>query len=242
MTTQPLIAERLEPHQVQLPGHVTAPGRTTFIAGPCAVESEEQAVRLAHAVREAGAAVFRGGAFKPRTSPYSFQGLGRRGLEILRTVRAETGLLICTEALSTECLDDELSKLEQRLHSQLLQKLERQRNRQRREAIYTFPQQFSALRGTISNFVKQIFDQSRFQQPVKLRGLYFTSATQEGSPIDRIMGSLASNFGIDQQAVAPPAEHGKSFFIHPLLSVLIVNESGLVGSNHTAEQRLPLLR
>jgi len=143
---------------------------------------------------------------------------------------------------ATECLDDELSRLEQRLHSQLLQKLERQRNRQRREAIYPFPQQFSALRGTISNFVKQIFDQSRFQQPVNLRGLYFTSATQEGTPIDRIMGSLASNFGIDRQVVAPPAEHGKSFFINRLLSEVIFNESGLVGSNPKAEQRIKLIR
>ena len=143
---------------------------------------------------------------------------------------------------ATECLDDELSKLEQRLHSQLLEKLERQRNRQRREAIYPFPQQFSALKGTISNFVKQIFDPSRFQQPVKLRGLYFTSATQEGSPIDRIMGSLASNFGIDQQVVTPPAEHGKSFFINRLLSEVIFNESGLIGSDPKAEQRIKLIR
>lgn len=143
---------------------------------------------------------------------------------------------------ATESLDDELSRLEQRLHSQLLQKLERQRNRQRREAIYTFPQQFSALKGSISDFVKQIFNQSRFQQPVKLRGLYFTSATQEGSPIDRIMGSLASNFGIDRQAVAPPAEHGKSFFINRLLSEVIFTESGLVGSDPKTEKRIKLIR
>ena len=143
---------------------------------------------------------------------------------------------------ATECLDDELSRLEQRLHSQLLQKLERQRNRQRREAIYPFPQQFSALRGTISSFVKQIFDQSKFQQAVKLRGLYFTSATQEGSPIDRIMGSLASNFGIDRQVVAPPAGSGKSFFINRLLSEVIFTESGLVGSDPKTEQRIKLIR
>ena len=143
---------------------------------------------------------------------------------------------------ATEYLNDEFSSLEQRLHSQLLQKLERQNNRQRREAIYTFPQQFSALKGTICDFINQIFDQSRFQQPVTLRGLYFTSATQEGTPIDRIMGSLASSFGIDRQLVAPPAEHGKSFFINRLLSEVIFNESGLVGSNPRAEQRIKLIR
>jgi 3-deoxy-7-phosphoheptulonate synthase len=76
------------------------------IGGPCAVESEEQALRLARAVAAAGGRVFRGGAYKPRTSPYSFQGLGRRGLEVLRAVKEETGLLICTEALDVDCIDD----------------------------------------------------------------------------------------------------------------------------------------
>ncbi len=143
---------------------------------------------------------------------------------------------------NSEWLDDEFSMLEQRLHSQILQKLEGQRNRQRREAIYTFPQQFSALKGTISHFVKQIFDLSKFHQPVLLRGLYFTSATQEGSPIDRIMGSLASNFGVDRQLVAPPAGSGKSFFINKLLSDVIFTESGLVGSDPKIEQRIKLMR
>ena len=76
------------------------------IGGPCAVEDEEQAMRLARAVVAAGGRVFRGGAFKPRSSPYAFQGLGRRALDILRVVKEETGLLICTEALDIDCLDD----------------------------------------------------------------------------------------------------------------------------------------
>jgi 3-deoxy-7-phosphoheptulonate synthase len=69
------------------------------IAGPCSVESEEQIVAAARAVRAAGATALRGGAFKPRSSPYAFQGLGRQGLEFLRTAKAETGLAIVTEAL-----------------------------------------------------------------------------------------------------------------------------------------------
>ena len=77
-----------------------------LIGGPCSVESEEQALRIARRIAAAGGKVFRGGAWKPRTSPYSFQGLGRRGLEILATVHRETGLLICTEAIDTECLDE----------------------------------------------------------------------------------------------------------------------------------------
>jgi len=73
-------------------------GKPVIMAGPCAVESEKQALTIAHLVKKAGAQVFRGGAFKPRTSPYSFQGLGEEGLKILAKVRQETGLLIVTEA------------------------------------------------------------------------------------------------------------------------------------------------
>ncbi|MCG0278005.1 MAG: 3-deoxy-7-phosphoheptulonate synthase [Thermanaeromonas sp.] len=68
-----------------------------IIAGPCAVESREQLLETAHAVREAGATMLRGGAFKPRTSPYSFQGLAEAGLELLAEAREETGLAIVTE-------------------------------------------------------------------------------------------------------------------------------------------------
>ncbi len=69
-----------------------------IMAGPCAVESEEQALKIARLVKQYGAQIFRGGAFKPRTSPYSFQGLGEEGLKILKQVRSETGLLIVSEA------------------------------------------------------------------------------------------------------------------------------------------------
>ncbi len=72
------------------------------VAGPCSVESEEQIVKAARAVRDAGATALRGGAFKPRSSPYSFQGLGKRGLEYLELARRETGLPIVTEALDEE--------------------------------------------------------------------------------------------------------------------------------------------
>jgi 3-deoxy-7-phosphoheptulonate synthase len=77
----------------------------TTIAGPCAVESEDQALTIARVVKQAGATVFRGGAFKPRTSPYSFQGLGLEGLKILARVREETGLPVVTEAVDHESLD-----------------------------------------------------------------------------------------------------------------------------------------
>jgi 3-deoxy-7-phosphoheptulonate synthase len=72
------------------------------IAGPCAVESRSQILEIAHAVKEAGATALRGGAYKPRTSPYSFQGLGEEGLELLAQAREETGLPIVTEVMAPE--------------------------------------------------------------------------------------------------------------------------------------------
>jgi 3-deoxy-7-phosphoheptulonate synthase len=86
-------------------GKVTfGPGRFVVIGGPCAVESEEQTLRIAHAVAKGGARVLRGGAFKPRSSPYSFQGLGLAGLKILAKAREQTGLPIITEAVDSESL------------------------------------------------------------------------------------------------------------------------------------------
>jgi 3-deoxy-7-phosphoheptulonate synthase len=75
------------------------------IAGPCAVESEEQVISIAEAVKEAGAGLLRGGAFKPRTSPYSFQGMKLDGLEILKKAREETGMPIVTEIMSEKYID-----------------------------------------------------------------------------------------------------------------------------------------
>ena len=88
---------------VRLPGGVAVGGtEVVAIAGPCSVESERQILEAARQVREAGAVILRGGAWKPRTSPYAFQGLGRPGLKLLAKAREETGLLICTEAMDPE--------------------------------------------------------------------------------------------------------------------------------------------
>jgi len=80
-------------------------GHFAVIAGPCSVENADQTLSAARSVRAAGAHILRGGAFKPRTSPYSFQGLGKPGLEILRDVGRQTGLPVVSEALDEESLD-----------------------------------------------------------------------------------------------------------------------------------------
>jgi 3-deoxy-7-phosphoheptulonate synthase len=76
--------------------------QVAVMAGPCSVESEEQMLLAAHAVKKAGAQILRGGAFKPRSNPYSFQGLGKEGLELLAEARDQTGLPIITEVMSSE--------------------------------------------------------------------------------------------------------------------------------------------
>jgi len=79
--------------------------RLVVIAGPCSVETEDQILETAKTVKEAGATILRGGAFKPRTSPYAFQGLGEEGLRLLAAARKETGLAIVTEVLKPEDVD-----------------------------------------------------------------------------------------------------------------------------------------
>lgn len=76
--------------------------KISIIAGPCSIESKEQILEIASSVKKSGARFLRGGAFKPRTSPYSFQGMGEEGLELLKLARAETGLPIVTELMSPE--------------------------------------------------------------------------------------------------------------------------------------------
>lgn len=90
---------------VDVSGVKVGDGNLALIAGPCSVESYEQVLEIAKAAKASGANMLRGGAFKPRTSPYAFQGLGLEGLDILCAVKEETGLPIVTELMSTEYLD-----------------------------------------------------------------------------------------------------------------------------------------
>ncbi|MDK2785310.1 MAG: 3-deoxy-7-phosphoheptulonate synthase [Bacillota bacterium] len=94
-----------EPTVVKVGDVAIGGNEVVVIAGPCAVESEEQILATARAVKAAGARILRGGAFKPRSSPYSFQGLGEDGLRLLALARAETGLPIVTEVLDVRTLE-----------------------------------------------------------------------------------------------------------------------------------------
>ncbi len=99
-----LASREMQPHDTLVPLNGTPVGgpKIAIIAGPCSVEGRSEILEIAHAVKEAGATALRGGAFKPRTSPYSFQGLGEEGLQYLAEARQATGLPIVTEAMSPE--------------------------------------------------------------------------------------------------------------------------------------------
>jgi len=100
-------SREFHPHDtiVNVRGVIVGGKQSVVIAGPCAVESEEQILRTAHAVRDAGATMLRGGAFKPRSSPYTFRGLGEQGLKLLALAREETGLPIVTEVMTPTDVD-----------------------------------------------------------------------------------------------------------------------------------------
>jgi 3-deoxy-7-phosphoheptulonate synthase len=102
-----LVGRQFKPESsvIDVDGEPIGGNRLALMAGPCSVESEERTVEIARAVKAAGAGFLRGGAFKPRTSPYAFQGLEKEGLEILRTAKRETGLRIVTELLSVRDID-----------------------------------------------------------------------------------------------------------------------------------------
>jgi 3-deoxy-7-phosphoheptulonate synthase len=102
-----LVSREVKPEDsvVKVGGVPVGAGGFAIVAGPCAVESLDQMLTVARKVKAAGASLLRGGAFKPRTSPYSFQGLGEEGLKILASAREETGLPVVTEAIDAESVD-----------------------------------------------------------------------------------------------------------------------------------------
>ena len=134
-------------------------------------------------------------------------------------------------------------QLQKRLVEQLVDRLEAERDLQRRSAMFAFPQEFAALQGVLADFLRQVFaGGGQLEEAPKVRGIYFTSGTQEGSPIDRVMGALGRSFGIGARAAAMPGGRGKSFFLHKLLREVVFAERGLGTVNPAAERRRRMQR
>ena len=134
-------------------------------------------------------------------------------------------------------LPGEFDALVTRLNERLLPRIADERDRRRRTRMFGFPPQFAALRETLMELVTAVFNSTRFDRPVMLRGLYFTSGTQERTPIDRLIGAMSRRFGVAPEAVAPPPGKGKGYFIEQLLREVIIAESGLAGFNLRLEAK-----
>jgi type VI secretion system protein ImpL len=131
----------------------------------------------------------------------------------------------------------EFDTLVERLNGRVFGRLEQERGARRRASIFAFPQQVAALRDPLVQFVGDVFSSTRFQGQILLRGVYLTSGTQDGTQIDRLLGSIVRRFGVAPEAVAAAPGRGKAFFVERLLKQVVIGESGLAGVNRRLEMR-----
>src|SRR6266513_1798125 len=129
----------------------------------------------------------------------------------------------------------EFDRLLERLQQRVLARMEGERDPRRRVGILGFPQQLVTLKPFLNDLLKRVFSTTEFDRQVLLRGVYFTSGTQEGTPIDRMLGAIARTFGVTSAVPAPSAGRGKAYFIERLLKNVIFNESGLAGVNRRVQ-------
>lgn len=132
-------------------------------------------------------------------------------------------------------------ELVERLVQRRLKKMQEERDMQRRAQVFDFPQQMRLLKPIATQFLQAIFTVNRYEEPFILRGVYFTSGTQEGTPIDRVMAALASTFRLDRQTAPLLSGRGKSFFLGKLLKQVVFPEAELVGVDPRIERRYRLI-
>jgi type VI secretion system protein ImpL len=135
----------------------------------------------------------------------------------------------------------EFAALEQRLVDGLIDRLQAERDPQRRARIYGFPAQFSGLRQVLQEFAEGVFAPSPYEAQPQLRGVYFVSGTQEGTPIDRVLGAVARSYQLERAVLAPHQASGRSYFLHRLLGEVVFAEAGLAGTNRRWERQRTLL-
>ena len=139
--------------------------------------------------------------------------------------------------------ESDFKALEQRLNGTMFERLQAERNVSKRAKMFGFSMEFAGLRPVLGEFFGMVFpDGGALQENVRLRGVYFTSGTQEGSPIDRVMGALLRAFGLQTNAAMLPGQRGKSFFLRRLLQDIIFTEQHLVAFNPVVERRRLMLR
>ena len=136
----------------------------------------------------------------------------------------------------------EFAALERQLQVRVLARVQQERDLQRRALLYSFPQQFAGLGDLIDRFLNDVFQSNRYEERALLRGVYFTSGTQEGSPIDRVMSAMAAAFGLERKVLPPNVDSGRSYFITRLLREVIFKEAELAGTNLKFEKQHRLLQ
>lgn len=141
------------------------------------------------------------------------------------------------EASAIAAFDQEFALLLGQLNAQLLERMQTETDHQRRALVAGFPSQVASMRGVARDFLNEVFQDNRYEKRHMLRGIYFTSGTQEGTPIDRLMLGMAQTFGIGRQAIGTGQGTGRSFFLTRLFEAVIFPEAGLVSSDDKVERR-----
>ncbi len=136
-----------------------------------------------------------------------------------------------------EHFDEEFAGLLGQMNAQLLEKMQGETDHQRRALVAGFPSQVASLRSVAKDFLAEVFQDNRYEQRQMLRGVYFTSGTQEGTPIDRLMLGMAQTFGIGRQAIGTGQGTGRSFFLTRLFEGVLFPEAGLVSADDKVERR-----
>ncbi|MEP4196388.1 MAG: type VI secretion system membrane subunit TssM [Aliishimia sp.] len=133
--------------------------------------------------------------------------------------------------------DEEFGAILGQVNAQSLERMQQETDHQRRALISSFPPQVASVRATARGFLEDVFQDNRFEKRHLLRGVYFTSGTQEGTPIDRLMMGMARTFGIGRQAIGTGRGTGRSFFLTRLFEAVIFPEAGLVSADDKVERR-----
>jgi type VI secretion system protein ImpL len=139
-------------------------------------------------------------------------------------------------------LEREFVLLSHRLDAALIERMQHETDAARRSAIFGFPMQFTALGPLVTDLLNQVLSGSKFAQPPWVRGVYFTSGTQEGSPIDRMMGNLARGFGLEKAVMPPSKASARSYFLTSLLQKVVFPEQRLASADLRWERRRHLWR
>ncbi|HVO05931.1 MAG TPA: type VI secretion system membrane subunit TssM, partial [Burkholderiaceae bacterium] len=134
-------------------------------------------------------------------------------------------------------LSAEMVALEKTLNDCLISRLHDERDRERRAALFGFPQQWRVLRDALNEMLRMTFDGADGAPPLLLRGVYFTSATQEGSPMDRALGALSRALGLAHRVLPPGRPSGRSYFVTRLLREVVLGEASLAGTNRRWERQ-----